>query len=427
MLCGKSLSSRTLRASQSLAFWPLSAKGKRQHGRKRLWLSLGSHHRDEAARVFEDGTRSQIVEMSFCRRALSRSAHAHGGEGKARGFTQWLRSGCGDVVIFPSRAGAWRRGRTSPLARTHREREWSNAIRIERKEIWDDVSTDEGSTDFVSSPTNLHSLADARYQQVREWQYSLADRLVGGAVLLGEWHRLPTVCRARISDELRRYKLSDSYPEDQPWFLRNLTYAGVRPLWSNRNQIFTAPTWTFWALAKSSGHVFAGLLKQTASMDYTDNIHRGLWAGHRFDITTLDRHKHGSFEGTESKDVSEEVAFEGGPPASVSSCGGNHNGQTGFEITATATILRERGTRWPERSIEQALLGYVMSAYIQYGSMKLPWERTKSVNNSVPSRASKAYWTVASLCPICRSCVPSYPWFNVTSAPPSSKSFVNLP
>lgn len=38
------------------------------------------------------------------------------------------------------------------------------------------------------------------------------------------------------------------------------------------------------------------------------NIHRGVWAGHRFDITTLDRHKQGFLEGTEWKDVSEEVA-----------------------------------------------------------------------------------------------------------------------
>lgn len=87
---------------------------------------------------------------------------------------------------------------------------------LNESEIWHDVSTDEGSADFVTTPTNLYSLADARYQQVREWQYSLIDRLTGGAVSLGEWHRLPTFRRARICDELRRYKLSDFYPEDQP-------------------------------------------------------------------------------------------------------------------------------------------------------------------------------------------------------------------
>jgi len=45
-------------------------------------------------------------------------------------------------------------------------------------------------------------------------------------------------------------------------------------------------------------------------MNYIDNIHRGLWAGHRFDITIIDRHKQGSLEGTEWKDISEKVVNE---------------------------------------------------------------------------------------------------------------------
>ena len=57
---------------------------------------------------------------------------------------------------------------------------------LNESDIWVVVSPDDGSTDFVSSPTNLYSLADAWYQQFREWQYSLVDRLIGGAVLLGE-------------------------------------------------------------------------------------------------------------------------------------------------------------------------------------------------------------------------------------------------
>ena len=45
-------------------------------------------------------------------------------------------------------------------------------------------------------------------------------------------------------------------------------------------------------------------------MNNTTNMHRGAWAGPRFDITTLDRHKQGSKGCTEWKDVSEEVANE---------------------------------------------------------------------------------------------------------------------
>lgn len=122
---------------------------------------------------------------------------------------------------------------------------------LKESEIWDDVSPDDGSTDFISSPINLYSLADAWYQQFREWQYSLFDRLIGGAVLL---------------DELRRYKLSDFFPADQPWILRNPTtqeYVRSEAI-AIKPEILMAPTLTFWALAKSSGHVFADLRKQTA-------------------------------------------------------------------------------------------------------------------------------------------------------------------
>ena len=46
-------------------------------------------------------------------------------------------------------------------------------------------------------------------------------------------------------------------------------------------------------------------------MPYCSEIHRGIWAGHRLDITTLDRLTEGSSKAvTEWKDVSKEVAME---------------------------------------------------------------------------------------------------------------------
>ena len=183
---------------------------------------------------------------------------------------------------------------------------------LNESEIWDDGSTDERSAGFVSSPTNLYSLADARYQEVREWQYSLVDRIIGRVALHGEWYRLPTFRRARIRDELRRYDLPELYPEDQPWILRNLTThefvrseaIAIKPEYIHGPKIdvlgFGEVVWSrvCWST------------ETDCSMDYTDNIHRGVWAGHRFDITTLDRHKQSSLERTEWKDVSEEVANE---------------------------------------------------------------------------------------------------------------------
>lgn len=180
---------------------------------------------------------------------------------------------------------------------------------LSESEIWDDVSTDEGSTDFVSGPTNLYSLADARYRQSREWEYSLDCRLIGHAALLKEWNRLPELRTSQICSELR-YNLSDFYPEDQPWVLRNLTtqeYVRSEAI-AIKPEYIHGPNIDVLGFGEVVWSRICWSTETDCSMDYTDNIHRGIWAGHRFDITTLYRHKQGSLEGTEWKDVSEEVA-----------------------------------------------------------------------------------------------------------------------
>lgn len=47
----------------------------------------------------------------------------------------------------------------------------------------------------------------------------------------------------------------------------------------------------------------------SVSMADTTNISRGVWAGHRFDITTIKRHE-SEAKGIEWRDVSDEVARE---------------------------------------------------------------------------------------------------------------------
>ena len=130
--------------------------------------------------------------------------------------------------------------------------------------------------------------------------------------MLGEWHRLPTFRRARICDELRRYKLFDFYPADQPWILRNLTtqeYVRFEAI-AIKPEYIHGPNIDVLGFGEVVWSRVCWSTETDCSMDYTDKIHRGLWAGHRFDITTLDRHKQGSLKGTEWKDVSEEVADE---------------------------------------------------------------------------------------------------------------------
>ncbi len=183
---------------------------------------------------------------------------------------------------------------------------------LDENEIYEDVSDDQGYKEYVASPTNLYDLAGARYQQVKEWHSSLADELIGGAANLGEWHRLPKSRRELIFEDLDRYKLSDFYPEDQPWILRNLTTQeyvrseaiAVKPEYIHGPHIerlgFGHVVWS--RICWSSDN--------SCSMSYTGNIHRGVWAGHRFDITTLDRHKRDSSKQTEWKDISQEIADE---------------------------------------------------------------------------------------------------------------------
>ena len=180
---------------------------------------------------------------------------------------------------------------------------------LNESEIWDDISTDEDPTDFVSSPTNLYSLADARYQRVKKWEYGLVPRLVGAAALLGEWNRLPTSRRTLICHELPCYELSDFYPEDQPWILRNLTtqeYVRSEAI-AIKPEYIHGPNIDVLGFGEVVWSRACWSTETDCSMDYTNNLHRGLWAGHRFDITTLDRHKQGSLERAEWKDVSEEI------------------------------------------------------------------------------------------------------------------------
>ena len=172
---------------------------------------------------------------------------------------------------------------------------------LKESEIWDDVSSDEGSTNSVSCPINFYSLADARYQQVREWQYRLVERLIGSASLLGEWHRLPTSRRTLIFHELPRYKLIDFYPEDQSWILRNLTtqeYVRSEAI-AIKLEYIHGPNIDVLGFGEVVWSRVCWSTETDCSMDYADNLHRGLWAGHRFDITTLNRHKQGSLEGAE--------------------------------------------------------------------------------------------------------------------------------
>ncbi|KFY11170.1 hypothetical protein V492_04615 [Pseudogymnoascus sp. VKM F-4246] len=100
---------------------------------------------------------------------------------------------------------------------------------------------------------------------------------------------------------------------DQAWILRNLTTKEI----VTSEKIALDPKFIQGPFVRGIGFgevvVSRTCWSSTAntSMSYDGNIHRGVWAGHCFDITTRERHDESTKdERGEWKDVSEEVAAE---------------------------------------------------------------------------------------------------------------------
>jgi hypothetical protein len=105
--------------------------------------------------------------------------------------------------------------------------------------------------------------------------------------------------------------LDEYYPVDQPWILRNLTMkeyvrsvaVALKPEYIHGPNIevlgFGGVVLSRICWSSSPNH----------SMRYDGDIHRGVWAEHRFDITTFARHERDT-KGEEWKDVSDEVLAE---------------------------------------------------------------------------------------------------------------------
>ena len=185
----------------------------------------------------------------------------------------------------------------------------------EMKEV-DDwwVSVEDGSAESDHGPTDLYSLAKWRYREVRTWKNSEHSilYLVEAVAELGEWHRLPTFHKIRICQELLPYDESSLYPKDQPWILRNLTtqeYVRSEAI-AIKPEYIRGPKIRYLGFGEVVLSRICWSTNEESSTQNTHEIHRGVWAGHRFEITTLERHEQDSLGKAEWKDVSEEVANE---------------------------------------------------------------------------------------------------------------------
>ncbi|UKZ74034.1 hypothetical protein TrVFT333_001688 [Trichoderma virens FT-333] len=101
------------------------------------------------------------------------------------------------------------------------------------------------------------------------------------------------------------------FPRDQPWILRNLTAKEF----VRSEAIALRPEFIHGPFIDGFGFgevIISRICWSTfpcSSMNCAVPIHRGVWAGHGFDITTLAKHRAGTTE-AEWRDVSEEVASE---------------------------------------------------------------------------------------------------------------------
>ncbi|KAF2174703.1 hypothetical protein K469DRAFT_743583 [Zopfia rhizophila CBS 207.26] len=105
-------------------------------------------------------------------------------------------------------------------------------------------------------------------------------------------------------------KASKFYPSDQPCILRNLTtkdFVRSEPI-ALRPEYIHGPNIDFLGFGEVVLSRICWSTGSSISMEYDGNIHRGVWAGHCFDITTLAGHTENMED--EWKDVSEEIVQE---------------------------------------------------------------------------------------------------------------------
>jgi hypothetical protein len=128
-------------------------------------------------------------------------------------------------------------------------------------------------------------------------------------LLSKDYYRMPDSGGSEIIETVRP-EFSQFYPEDVPWILRNLTtreYVCSDAIAMKPEHIH-GPNIDFLGFGEVVLSRICWSSDPSVNMEYNGNIHRGVWAGHCFDITTRARHEQDVKE--EWKDVSEEVAKE---------------------------------------------------------------------------------------------------------------------
>jgi hypothetical protein len=201
----------------------------------------------------------------------------------------------------------------------------------EEEELQAGLDSDDEDEDYWGScasngPVNLYQLARARYCKIAEvrktsfWpEIEFHFRVIGQNLTSLQSMASKNLCVFPKSERSRILALASPefeqfYPESKKWVLRNLTTREF----VRADAIALKPDLVKGPLINGLGFGEVVLSRICWSSDpatstpYEGPLHRGVWAGHRFDITTIEKLQiQKEEEGADQwKDVSEEVAKE---------------------------------------------------------------------------------------------------------------------
>lgn len=177
---------------------------------------------------------------------------------------------------------------------------------------WDDDDWDDDDWDnvaFENVPFTLHHFTFLSISTTEQdvCLYSKSCALVGEFWLSGISKDPAFKC---VRSEMR-VKEETCFPQDQQWILRNLTtkqFVRSETI-ALKPEFIHGPSISVLGFGEVVMSRICWSTSSFISMNDTTNISRGVWAGHRLDITTLARHRDETNEMGWS-DVSDEVARE---------------------------------------------------------------------------------------------------------------------
>ncbi|MCJ1345649.1 hypothetical protein MMC31_003857, partial [Peltigera leucophlebia] len=174
----------------------------------------------------------------------------------------------------------------------------------------DEYADDEYGKLHAGSPIDLSLLVNSsRYYEAESFVPPFRLVQILDKFAIDQMRNMPRQMRSRVFKFSSFRHCSEFFPDDQKWVLRNLTtheFVRFEALAGNSSQTgrhmkdlgfeHLILSRTFWSSSPSSAKLFK-----------SRSLHRGIWAGHRLEITLLDRHTKSMRSDVAWKDISEDA------------------------------------------------------------------------------------------------------------------------